>query len=60
MRWRGISKEEVEATLSEPDRIEWSGPKLNAYKAIGERRMRVTYLDLVTEIYIITAVDKKD
>jgi len=44
MRWRRISEEEVYLTLRSPDRVEESiRDRINAYKSIGHRHIKVTY-----------------
>ena len=61
MKWRKISEEEVEQTLRNPDKID-SLPdgRQNAFKAIGQRYIRVSYRDLEMEKIVISAVDKND
>ncbi len=59
MRWRRISEEEVYLTLRSPDRVEESiKDRINAYKSIGHRHIKVTYKEFSDEIFIISTVDK--
>ena len=61
MRWRGISETEVEDTIADPDRIEPSiRGRTNAYKQIGDRQIRVTFVETENGILIITVVDRTD
>jgi hypothetical protein len=58
MRWRRISEEEVYLTLRSPDRVEESiRDRINAYKSIGHRYIKVTYKEFSDEILIISTVD---
>jgi len=60
MKWRKISEEEVLLTLEDPDRIEESiKGRLNAYKKIGQRLIKITYKEIPGEIVIISAVQKE-
>lgn len=59
MKWRRISEEEVYQTLEKPDKIEESvRERMNAYKSIGKRFLKVTYKQLSGEILIVSVVDK--
>ena len=61
MRWRKISKDEVEKTLEKPDKTELTSEgRINAFKTIGNRYIKITYRELSEEILIISAVDKSD
>ncbi len=61
MKWRRISQTEVELTLAEPDKAEFTKEgRKNAFKVIGNRYIKVTYRELEDEILIISAVDKSD
>ena len=60
MKWRKISEEEVNLTLNNPDKIEQSiRGRVNVYKAIGERYIKVTYKEFPEEVFIISVVDKR-
>jgi len=59
MKWRGISEDEVYLALQEPERIEKSiRGRVNVYKLIGRRYIKVTYKELLGETLVISAVDK--
>jgi len=59
MKWRKISEKEIYLTLENPDKIEESiKERVNAYKSMGQRYIKVTYKELSNEILIISAVDK--
>lgn len=59
MKWRKISEEEVNLTLNNPDKIEQSvRGRVNVYKAISERYIKVTYKKFPEEVLIISVVDK--
>jgi hypothetical protein len=59
MKWRRISEEEVYLTLKNADRVEESiKGRINAYKSIGHRYIKVTYKEFSGEILVISTVDK--
>lgn len=59
MKWRRISEEEVIQVLQHPDVLENSiKGRINAYKAIGERYLKVTFKEFSEEILVISVVDK--
>lgn len=59
MKWRRISEEDVCLTLENPDKVEASiKGRTNAYKAIGQRHIKVTYKEFSDKILVISAVDK--
>jgi uncharacterized protein YuzE len=61
MRWRKIDQADVELVLTSPDRIEPSGEgRINAYKMLGGRLLKVTYFQELNLIKVITAVWKGD
>ena len=59
MKWRKISKEEVENTIISPEKIEDSikGRK-NTFKHIDKKWIKVTFKEENDIITIITAIDK--
>ena len=60
MKWRNISREEVEQTLKEPDDIAPSKEeRMNAFKMIRGRYIKVTYKESPNEILVITALEKE-
>ena len=61
MKWRRISQTEVEQALKEPEKTELTSiGRINAFKTIGDRYIKVTYRESKDEILIISAVDKSD
>jgi ribosome maturation factor RimP len=59
MKWRRISEEEVYLTLKNADRVEESiKGRINAYKSIDHRYIKVTYKEFSGEILVISTVDK--
>jgi hypothetical protein len=59
MKWRNISEQEVEEVLRLPEKSESTvRGRLNVYKAIGNRYLKVTYKDFGDYVLIISAVDK--
>lgn len=60
MKWRKISEEEVILVISQPDfREPEINNRVNAFKKISDRNIKVTYTESETEIYVITTVVKK-
>ena len=60
MKWRNISENEVISVIMKPDNKEPTiNDQFNAYKEIGGRKIKVTYVESVEEIYVITALTKK-
>lgn len=61
MKWRNISEQEVEAVLSQPDRVEQTERgRTNAFKQVGARYLKVTYKESTAELLIISAMGKSD
>ncbi len=61
MRWREITKAEVERVLREPDRREWLGTgKFHCFRIIGQRHLRVTVALEGSRYIVISAVDKSE
>jgi hypothetical protein len=59
MKWRDISLMEVEEALFQPDKIEhFSSGKVNAFRAIGTKLLRVSYVEEKHRIIVISVVDK--
>lgn len=59
MKWRKISLKEVEETLTYPNRREkLPNGKVNAFKFIGAKLIRVTYLEKKSRMIVIIVVDK--
>jgi len=60
MKWRKISEEEVNLALDDPDKVEQSiRGRINVYKVIGNRYIKVTYKEFSEEFLIISVVDKE-
>ena len=61
MKWRKISEQEVETVLGHPDRLEQTERgRINAFRQIGARYLKVTYKEYPNGLLIISAVDKSD
>jgi len=59
MKWRRISEEEVLDALNRPERIEQSiRGRVNVYKAVGAKHLKVTYREFSEEILVISVMDK--
>ncbi len=60
MRDRDIKEQEVELTIKEAEFIELSiKDRINAYKSIGNRFLRVTYKEEELQFLVITATVRK-
>ncbi len=59
IKWRKITEKEIKDTINNPDRLEDSikGRK-NAYRAIGNRLLKITYKIENGDIIVITAMVK--
>lgn len=59
MKWRNISLEEIKEALTYPNRIEHlPDGRRNAFKSIGEKLIRVSYIEQEEHIVVISVVDK--
>lgn len=59
MRWRKILPEEVISVVQDPDRVEPTiRGRLNAFKTVSGRLIKVTYREFEDHLLIITAVIK--
>ncbi len=59
MKWRGIEKAEIIEAIESPERTEPSVfGRINAYKRIGAKMPKVTYIEEKDNIVVISAVDK--
>ena len=59
MKWRKISEEEVLDALNRPERIEQSiRGRVNVYKTVGAKHLKVTYREFSEEILVISVMDK--
>jgi len=60
MKERGVTEEEVEMTINNPDYIEPSiKERKNAYRFINDRFLRVTFKEESNHILIITTTVRK-
>lgn len=58
MRWRRIGREDVEAVLAEPDRMERMDGKFRLAKTINGRRLLVIVAVEHDRIVVITAMER--
>ena len=59
MKWRGVTLAEVEKTMYQPDSVEnLPSGMANAFRAIGARLVRVTYVEEEGRLVVISVVDK--
>lgn len=60
MKWRRVSDAEVLSVLDAPDRVEQSiDERSNAYKLVGDRLLKVTYVDEEGDVVVITVIEKE-
>ena len=60
MKWRRVSEEEVLSVLNAPDRIEQSiGDRRNAYKLVGNRLLKATYVEEEGDVVVVTVIEKE-
>jgi len=60
MKWRRVSEAEVLSVLDAPDRVEQSiDDRRNAYKSVGNRLLKATYVEEVGDIVVITVIEKE-
>ena len=59
MKWRKISEDDIGEVVNTPDYIEYSiSGRINAFKMIQGRLLKVTYKAEENEIIVITAMVK--
>jgi|GEM_PF-3289118 len=59
MKWRKVSATEIIAVLEQPDREEKStGNKINAYRLLNDRFVKVTYKREGSDIVVVTVIEK--
>jgi hypothetical protein len=59
MRWRRVSEAKVIEALDSPDRVEeTAAQRKNAYKAVGDRLLKVTYRLDRSQTVVITVIEK--
>jgi hypothetical protein len=60
MKWRRVSEAEVLSVLNAPDRIEQSiDERRNAYKLVGNRLLKVTYMEEEGDVVVVTVIEKE-
>ena len=61
MKWRKISGEEVKNTIFNPETIvDTVKKRKNAFKHIGNKWLKVTFIQESNKITVITAIDKNN
>lgn len=59
MKWRDISEQEARDTLLSPEKVEDSiKNRMNAFKHIGDKWLKVTFKEDDKRVLIITAIDR--
>lgn len=59
MKWRKISEEEIKDTVLHPEKIEDSiKDRKNAFKHVGQKWLKVTFVKENDKIIVITVIDK--
>jgi hypothetical protein len=59
MTWRNVAEADVIKTLEAPDRTEASvGKRINAYKTLDNRMLKVTYSVDNSQIVVVTVIRK--
>jgi hypothetical protein len=60
MKWRRVAEAEVVSLLDAPDRVEASrDERINAYKLLGDRLLKATYVQEKGNIVVITVIEKE-
>jgi hypothetical protein len=60
MKWRRVSEAEVLSVLNAADRIEQTiDDRRNAYKLIGNRLLKATYVGEEGDVVVITVIEKE-
>jgi len=59
MKWRRISEREIKKTLEAPDKTKSCGEKrMNAFKSLGRKLIKVSYVIEDDRVVIVSVVDK--
>ncbi len=59
IKWRKITEKQIKDTINNPDRLEDSiKERKNAFRAIGNRLLKITYKIENSDIIIVTAMVK--
>ena len=60
MKWRRVSEADVLSVLDAPERVDESiHERKNAYRTVGDRLLKVTYVDEAGDIVVITVMEKE-
>jgi hypothetical protein len=60
MKWRRVAEAEVVSLLDAPDRVEASrDERINAYKLLGDRLLKATYVQEKGNIVVLTVIEKE-
>jgi len=60
MKDRAVDEKEVESVIENPDSLEKSVKgRLNAYKFVGDRYLRVTFREEVGHVVVVTVTVRK-
>jgi len=60
MKWRRVSEADVVSVLDAPDSVEQSrDERINAYKLVGDRLLKATYVEEKGNIVVITVIEKE-
>ena len=60
MKWRRVSEADVVSVIGAPDRVEQSrDERINAYKSLGGRLLKATYVEEEANIVVITVIEKE-
>jgi hypothetical protein len=60
MKWRRVSEADARGVVATPDRVEPSlDGRINAYKLLDDRLLKVTYVEDKGTIVVITVIEKE-
>ena len=60
MKWRRVSEADAVTVLEAPDRVEQSlDGRVNAYRLLGDRLLKATYVEDRGNIVVITVIEKE-
>jgi hypothetical protein len=60
MKWRRVSESDAVRVFEAPDRVEQSlDDRVNAYKLLGDRLLKATYVEDKGNIVVITVIEKE-
>jgi hypothetical protein len=59
MKWRKVSEADVVKALETPERTEMSiGKRINVYKLVDNRLLKVTYVRENSDTVVVTVIEK--